>query len=374
MIGLIKNEIVKIYSSKKIFASIIVLMIASFWILAGSINRYDDKVKELEQTKSSTTMHEDSRKEIIDSDQESIDKYKKAKEWSMDEVKESYKEGMESLEKENPDKSDEVINCHYNFIKYLDDNNLRQTTNLDLDSNGIMQRSVSALSLIAILVVILITSDTISNEFNSGTLKLLITKPFSRNKIIFSKFIACTIVSSILLLSFEVILYVIGIVIKGYTSLSYPEKIFPLFNYSSSLNTELNRYLQPILGTSEIIPQWQVFLRCFVLQVFFIAAIVSISILFSVLIKKEVIVTMAGIFAAFLSIGVTMSDSNIVKYCSYLLPYNYFDSFKVVTRQGLMETGASYLNNIVGIIILSIYIAICIILSCRLINKKNVYI
>ncbi|MBE6046819.1 MAG: hypothetical protein E7213_00135 [Clostridium sp.] len=372
MMGLIKNELIKIYHKKKLFICIIILIVTALWTLGGATNRIDEKMKSLEDTKASVSMNESARDEIIKRTEKSIDEYKRAKEYSDEELQDFYKEYIDNMEQENEDNKDEFINCNVNFIKYLSDNNLRPTTDIDLNSNEIMKRGIKIFSLVAIFIVVLITSDIISSEYTKGTLKVLITRPFLRRKIIVSKFMASTIICSGIVLFFELFVYGVGVIMKGYTSLSYPEKIYPAFESSDTLNVQFNSYIQPILNTSDIIPEWQLFLKCLILQILFIACLVSISMLFSSLMKSGAMVVMVNVFLAFVSIGITMYDT--IKIFSYFSPYNYYDSIGVVNRECIMMTSACYVSFVESIVVLLLFIAGNIFVSCKLINRKDIYI
>ena len=61
------------------------------------------------------------------------------------------------------------------------------------------------LSFMVILGLILITSAILSDEFEKGTIKQLLVKPFNRSKILLSKFIACLISIVIIALYIEVL-------------------------------------------------------------------------------------------------------------------------------------------------------------------------
>ncbi len=107
--------------------------------------------------------------------------------------------------------SKKLTEKEYNELKYMLDNEL--LTN-DYDDNGLGTTLVDNLSNpnFTILIVLLIISSTIvAEEFNKGTIKQLLVKPYSRTKIIISKMIA-TLISVIV---FVLIFNISSILIEG---------------------------------------------------------------------------------------------------------------------------------------------------------------
>jgi ABC-2 type transport system permease protein len=65
------------------------------------------------------------------------------------------------------------------------------------------------------LLIALVAGDMIAGEANMGTLRILMTKPFTRTEFILSKFIAATIYTLLLLTFMAVLALVLSIVIFG---------------------------------------------------------------------------------------------------------------------------------------------------------------
>ncbi|MGL6184626.1 MAG: ABC transporter permease [Clostridium chrysemydis] len=372
VLGLIKNELIKIIHRKKIWISIIVLMIASIWVLGGSVNRIEEKKTSLEEIKNSTTISEEARVSMVKDTERDIKQYEVSKESTMTELQKLYSKELNRLEKQKKSSENIFVDEDINYIKYLSENNLRPKSAIDLDSNDILQRAIMAFSIVSMLVVIIISSDTISDEFNNGTIKVLITKPYKRIKIIISKFIASSIVCIGLVMLFQALIYIIGVAIKGYTTLSYPELIYPKYESSEVLNLQFNNYIAPITGTGSIIPQWELFLKSFLLQGIFIACMVAFCIMISALIKNN---SFTSIIAILCTVGAVMTlFIQDIRFYSYLLFQNYYDILNTVKGIIPMRTGAYYVGYFAVIAILVIYIIGFIFISSRVLNKKNLYV
>ncbi len=104
--------------------------------------------------------------------------------------------------------------------KYIIENNV--DINKSNDLRGILKNFFSEYGLFIIVMIVMIAGTIVSEEFNKGTIKLLLVKPYSRNQILLSKFITVFIM---ILFSIAVIVLmelVVGGIIFGWDSLSVP--------------------------------------------------------------------------------------------------------------------------------------------------------
>ena len=97
---------------------------------------------------------------------------------------------------------------------------------------GILQNFYAQFGIFLIVVMVMIAGTIVSEEFNKGTIKLLLVKPYSRNKILLSKFITILIMivfSIVIVLGMEII---VGGIMFGFDSLS-----IPVLQYNFDTNT-----------------------------------------------------------------------------------------------------------------------------------------
>ena len=87
---------------------------------------------------------------------------------------------------------------------------------------GILKSIFNEYGLFIIVMIIMIAGTIVSEEFNKGTIKLLLVKPYSRNKILLAKFITVFIMIVFSILSVVVMELLVGGIIFGYDSLSVP--------------------------------------------------------------------------------------------------------------------------------------------------------
>ena len=119
--------------------------------------------------------------------------------------------------------------------KYIIENHVDLNKTNDL--RGIFSNFFSEFGLFIIVIAVIIAGTIVSEEFNKGTIKLLLIKPYTRNKILFAKFITVLIMiifSIIMVITMELI---VGGIIFGFNSLSIP---IVEYNVSTNMIQEIN--------------------------------------------------------------------------------------------------------------------------------------
>ena len=114
--------------------------------------------------------------------------------------------------------------------KYIIENNV--DVNKRNDVRGILQNFFSEFGLFIIVMVVMIAGTIVSEEFNKGTIKLLLVKPYSRNKILLAKFITTLIIIAFSILAVVGMELIVGGIIFGFDSLSVP-----VLEYNFNTNT-----------------------------------------------------------------------------------------------------------------------------------------
>ena len=129
--------------------------------------------------------------------------------------------------------------------KYIIENHVNVEKTDDL--RGILSRFFNEFGLFIIVIVVMIAGTIVSEEFSKGTIKLLLVKPYNRNKILFSKFITVLIMiafSFVILIGMELI---VGGLIFGFDSLQIPVVVY---NFNTNMIQEINVFAY--LGTQII--------------------------------------------------------------------------------------------------------------------------
>ncbi|WP_248925505.1 ABC transporter permease [Paenibacillus hamazuiensis] len=133
----------------------------------------------------------------------------------------------------------------------------------------------NAISLFIPLMVMVIASDLVSSEHSTGTIKLLLTRPVERWKILLSKLISLVLFVSLTVISTAVLCYLISGVVFGYGGWD-----MPVFFGFRVVGAELDlSYVRPV-------EQWIYLIMEFGL-VWFAALIVAVmSLMISVLVRS----------------------------------------------------------------------------------------
>ena len=126
----------------------------------------------------------------------------------------TYEEEKEFYEaKENAEKSKYIIEQG----KYINNTS---------DSRGFLLNVFSKYELFIIITIVLIAGAIVSDEFNKGTIKLLLVRPFSRAKILLAKFITVVITVLFIMVVTVILQFIVGGIFFGFDSLSIPAVIY----------------------------------------------------------------------------------------------------------------------------------------------------
>ena len=128
---------------------------------------------------------------------------------------------------------------------------------------------------IFLVILILITSSAIiCEEFGKGTIKLLLIKPYSRGKILLSKYLTCLIVLVISIIYLIIIQLIIGIPLFGIDSLKLPIVI-----YNSNQLKEYSVFTYMFIRIIAKIPFYlMVETMAFTLSIYFTNTAISITV------------------------------------------------------------------------------------------------
>jgi ABC-2 type transport system permease protein len=153
----------------------------------------------------------------------------------------------------------------------------------------------NSITLFLPLMVMVIAADLVSSERSAGTIKLLLTRPVKRWKILLSKYFALILSVSFIIFMYGLLSYIISGFVFGYKGWAAP-----ILTGFTSVAGEL------ITSSAQMIPQWQYLFMEFSL-VWFVAVVVgTITFMLSVLIRSTP-VGMGVMLAALIS-GAILSN------------------------------------------------------------------
>lgn len=124
------------------------------------------------------------------------------------------------------------------------------------------------------LLIMVITIDIVSGERSEGTIKLLLTRPVKRWKILLSKYIAVNLLISFLIILYGLMAYLISGIVFSFKGWSVPI----LTGFQVQNGTLMTNNVQ-------LIPQWEYILMAFGLAWFACMIIGTLSFMVSVLVR-----------------------------------------------------------------------------------------
>ena len=92
--------------------------------------------------------------------------------------------------------------------------------------NSVLRNFTSEFGLFILIYVIMLAGTSVSEEFNKGTIKYLLTKPYKRSTILLSKLLSILILIPIIILAMVLIEILIGGIVLGFNSLNVPDLIY----------------------------------------------------------------------------------------------------------------------------------------------------
>ncbi|MCW9133224.1 ABC transporter permease [Bacillus paramycoides] len=205
------------------------------------------------------------------------------------------------------------------------------------------------------LLVMIVAIDIVSGERSDGTMKMLLTRPIRRWKILLSKYVTMLFFISLILLLVGVFAYALSGLVFGYSGWNLPVLTGFVID-KETLNTNF----------VHLIPQWQYILMAYGLAWFVAIVVGTISFMVSVLIRN----TPAGMgvmLAALIAGGILSSFATSWEGAKYIFSVNLsltdYLSGKLPALQGL-SMGFSLMN-------LTIWAVVSLIISFVVFTKQD---
>ncbi len=107
-----------------------------------------------------------------------------------------------------------------NTSKYYIENNI-QIEN-ENDARYILTNLTTEYGIFIVIFSIIVAGTIVSNEFQKGTIKLLLTRPYSRNKILLAKYIVSVICIILFIIAFIIAQYIVGGIVSGFDVFKIP--------------------------------------------------------------------------------------------------------------------------------------------------------
>jgi len=264
----------------------------------------------------------------------------------------------------------EDFNSYYyeeNFTKnlYLIENNL-----VDSDISNVFSFNVNsgsetnafdymffAMEIISFLIItftVVLGAGMISKEYSEGTIKLLAIRPYSRNKIIFSKILATMFIGFLFLIICAIVTFITGIIIYG---LSF-ETVLVVINASTAFAT----------------PMWVLFLIYLALLLVKIWIFALIAIAISTIFRSYILAVClsAGLYLVNIILTFVANGANFLKYNIF----SHFDLFKFFGGSFIKSGTESNITSLFSTSVISgtnLWISVIVVSSLALILKIFIF-
>ena len=217
---------------------------------------------------------------------------------------------------------------------------------------GSLQYFYSQYGVFIIVVIIMIAGTIVSEEFNKGTIKLLLVKPYTRTQILLSKFLTVLIISAFVIVSTILMQILVGGILFGFESLFEPVVVY---NLSTNVIQEMNIFAYLGIQTLTQLP----IIILLATLAFAISTIFSNSAL-------AITVSLLGYMGA--SIINQLAIAYNLTFMKYFVTMNWDLSQYLFGRLPYMEG----MNLITSIIICVVYLLIMLIPTFIIFKKRNI--
>lgn len=408
--GLVKNEFIKLFSKKKTYIVLGLYILLSIMIVVIGENVEDSYFKYNDPDFLIQNLEEQIQyeKEYIESFEADTDMDQEEKEtqieWSKeyvvsleDEIKSieqrkhgepyDWKEDYQNQIKDNEivlkelESKDKLTKDDQIQINYTKQENERLELSISSESspedenintginflyNNLLMVTMAFLS----FGLILFNSDTVSGEYNPGTLKFLLIQPVTRTKVLLSKFVVMVISSVILIVGVKGLLFLVVGLIKGFGSINRPMLIGLEFEKVISNGYEM---IEQIQGSGEFIPLWNYIFRMLGLEIILIIVMTAFIFMISTISKSSVV---ANTLSISIILGSTIIYNLSVKYreISHLIFLHYGNVDGIVSGSIIGDTGGVSFTPITVIIVSIITSIVFVITAVGVFKKRDLLI
>lgn len=203
------------------------------------------------------------------------------------------------------------------------------------------------------------------------TLKMLLTRPVSRGRVLASKFITAFVTSTIVIINIEIIVSVIMGLIFGFEDPSYPIVVGTDYKITT-VNAMVGKQAIAVLNSSYLITILSVIVKSLLLQVLYILAATSFFFMLSTILQSS----SASMAISIVSI-VAVKIVGSISYVKPILPFlfmSYGNTISVVTSEIKTELISSFTTPTFAVIILLLWTVIPYIIAHLNFSKKDILV
>ena len=207
-------------------------------------------------------------------------------------------------------------------LKYMQENNIDKSNEWRVNPYKTTQMLFAILgSALLIIGIAIFMSDIVSGECTPPTLKFLLIQPISRAKVLLSKFIAVTTTVIAMIMSTEIIAFLVVGAIKGFEFAKYPVILGTKYKMDNS-NVAAGPHLVEVAGSGYIATNSEYVLKAFLLQLLFIITCCAFIFMISSIFKSSMI-TMSISIALVFAVNIVSQLVSVIRKIAHLIFINY---------------------------------------------------
>jgi ABC-2 type transport system permease protein len=396
---LISNEVKKLMRRKKtiiIFAAFVLLTVAiGYGSYRENLNRkqwdspeyrqknIEESIKYMKQDMENPNSSEDTKKfnkENIANMEQELSQIKLEVSGKHVDWKVQLKDQIDNVEKTLNDKNlglpssdKDRMKLELQQLQYLYDNNIEPESRSTLDAFSFIKTLFMVLGTIFIAVgVMVFTGDIVSGEFTPPTMKILLTQPVSRAKVLASKFIAVAGVAIILILVVEILSFIIMGLIFGFGNPNYPMITGTLYKWDLAQSAYGGHPLVAVAGSSYIISTGAFVLKMFLLQTLFIITCVSVAFMLSSIVKSSMVSVSVSIVIV-VAFTILLQMPALAKFAQYIFT-SYGTVGQIFTGDVVMGYNNPHITTSFGIGTLLVTSIVSYLISHIVFTRKDILI
>lgn len=228
----------------------------------------------------------------------------------------------------------------------------KQNINKQNNLNHQLRTIVEDYELFIVMLILIVSSTIICDEFKDGTIKLLLIKPYSRCKILLSKYLTTIIILIISILLLVIMQLIIGGFIFGFDSLNIPVVVY---NFTNSKLVEYSVFEYMLIRIIAKMP--------------FLLMMITISYFLGVATSSMIIsITMPLMLYMFSSTLTYLGVEYKLEFMKYLVNINWNIQDYLFGKLPEFQ----FVNFEFSVFILFIYFIIICVLTLIIFNKKNI--
>ena len=264
------------------------------------------------------------------------------------------------------------LESEYKQLKYLKDHNMKLDDGEKLTAFNFINRYISGLGTLFLpLIIIALVGDIVAGECTPSTFKFLLIQPFSRKKVLLSKYITAIMASVAIILTIEGAVFLLVGGLSGFGNSNYPVLTGTKYAVDSSAIIKAGEVAyKQVENSTDIITMGKYTLNALGYNIIYIIACASVGFLVSALVNSSMTAMITSILSTVALFTIPQFSKSIMKMAMYLFTF-HGNIEGILTGTIIPQTGNLNFTPTNGIIVLLFTSITCYILSHVVFTRKD---